>query len=168
MAPVTDVEHAADPHRRIAQLLTGHCVEQALHVAAGLGIADRLADGAVSSDDLARATGAHGPSLYRLLRLLAGLGVFAEDRDRRFALTPLGATLRSDAPGSMRDPRALLRRGGAVGGLGDLRHAVMTGESAFEHVQALPFYDYLARHPAIGGSFNRFMTRMSEQQTPPS
>ena len=71
-------------------------------VAAKLGIADLLKDGPKSSDELAQATGTHGRSLYRLLRALASVGVFAEAEDGRFELTPLGECLQTGIPGSVR------------------------------------------------------------------
>ena len=55
-----------------------------MHVAAELGIADLLRDGPKTIEQLAAATGAHRQSLYRLLRMLAGYGVFAEDAAGRF------------------------------------------------------------------------------------
>jgi hypothetical protein len=51
---------------------------------------------------LAEACGAHAPSLGRVLRALASVGVFAEDEQGRFGLTPLAQTLRSDTTGSLR------------------------------------------------------------------
>ncbi len=77
----------AEPLMRMLVLLNGHCVEQALHVAAVLGIADLLMEGVKSSDELASATATHEPSLYRLLRTLASIGIFSEDRNRPFTLT---------------------------------------------------------------------------------
>src|SRR3954451_13080982 len=79
-------------------LINGYQVTQAIHVAVTLGVPDRLADGALTADDLAAATDAHAPSLYRLLRALAAVGILHEDAERRFALTALGEGLRSDAP----------------------------------------------------------------------
>jgi hypothetical protein len=75
-------------------MLNGFLTVQALHVAAVLGIADLLASGPRSLPDLAAATGAHRSSLQRLLRMLTGPGVFCEEPDGRFAVTPLGATAR--------------------------------------------------------------------------
>jgi predicted ester cyclase len=69
-------------------LMYGFFVSRAIHVAAELGIADLLRDGSTTIDQLASATGTHRPSLYRLLRMLAGYGVFAEHRDGQFELTP--------------------------------------------------------------------------------
>jgi len=79
------------PSLALRRLVNGFQVTQAVRVAAVLGIADLLTDGPRSSDDLAAVTGSHPGALYRLLRALAGVGVFSEEADRRFALTELGA-----------------------------------------------------------------------------
>lgn len=84
------------------QLITGYWASQAVGVAARLGVADQLAAGPRGSDDLARAVGADPQALYRVLRMLASIGLFTETVPDAFALTPLGATLRTDAPGSLR------------------------------------------------------------------
>jgi hypothetical protein len=166
MAAQTEPIRSPAPLQQMLQLLNGHCVEQALHVAAVLGIADLLADGAKGVDELASATGAHGPSLYRVLRMLAGIGVFDEGTNGRFTLTPLGATLRSDVPDSVRDRAIFYGSPEMWRTWGNLRHAVMTGESPFEHTHGEPFYEYLARHPGVGAPFNRYMTKSSEQHNP--
>jgi hypothetical protein len=90
------------PPVAMLDMIKGFWVSRALYVAAKLGIPDLLRDEPKSSDDLAQATGTHAPSLYRVLRALDSVGVFAEDDRGRFALTPLGATLRTDIPGSLR------------------------------------------------------------------
>src|SRR5687768_11375737 len=87
--------------RVLAQMLQGNQIQQAIYVAAKLEIADLLRDGPMSSEELAQATGSDRRSLYRLLRALASLGIFSEDADGRFALSPLGAFLRTDTPDSM-------------------------------------------------------------------
>jgi hypothetical protein len=84
------------------RMIAGYFVSQAIYVAAKLGVADRLSDGPRSADELARDIGAHDRSLYRLLRALASVGLFAEDADGRFSLTPLADLIRSDVPGSQR------------------------------------------------------------------
>jgi len=156
----------ADPLQQMLLMLNGHCVEQALHVVAVLGIADLLADGTRQADDLAEATGAHAPSLYRVMRMLAGVGVFTESEDGTFGLTPLGDTLRTDVPHSARD-RAIFYGSPAMWqAWGSLRLSVMTGEPAFEHVHQTPLYDYLGRHQEVGAPFNRYMSKTSGQHNP--
>src|SRR5262245_29309966 len=75
---------------------------RAVYAAACLGLADHLAAGPCTVEELAHFTGTHARSLHRLLRALASQGVLTEAEPRRFALTPLGAALRSDAPGGAR------------------------------------------------------------------
>ena len=88
---------SSNPAAELVLLVTGYRVSQAIHVAATLGIADLIKDGASSASDLAVATNSHAGALYRVLRALAAAGVFHEDDEKRFSLTPLGECLRSDA-----------------------------------------------------------------------
>jgi hypothetical protein len=109
----------------------GHFVPRALALAARLGLADLLRDGPRSARDLAAATQAHAPSLARVLRLLASVGVFAELPDGTFALTPLGEPLRSDVPGSVRALVLMFAGVEAQDAWKDLEHCVRTGEASF-------------------------------------
>ncbi len=91
------------PPAAMMKLITGYWVSQTIGAVALLGVADRFDGGARNVDDLASEVGADPQALYRALRLLASIGVFAEAGPRSFALTPLGNTLRSDAPDSVRN-----------------------------------------------------------------
>jgi C-methyltransferase len=103
-------------HRRAApppllDLIQGHRVAQAIHVAARLGIADVLAAGPLTPGEIARRVEADPDGVRRLLRALAAHEVFAVRPDGRYELTPSAATLRSDHPDSVRS--AALFSGGA-------------------------------------------------------
>src|SRR5688572_6439675 len=93
--PTTDVP---PPHAQLIQMSTGYWVSRLVHLAAELGLADHLAAGPLSAEDLATRTQTHAPALHRVLRSLASLGLFTEDVSRRFSLTELGAALKTDAP----------------------------------------------------------------------
>jgi len=82
-------------------LTIGHWVARLVHVAAKLRLADLLQGGPRTPEDLAEAAGVQAPALYRVLRALASVGVFAETTGRRSKLTPLAATLRTDVSGSL-------------------------------------------------------------------
>lgn len=84
----------------LLRLICGHQVSQAIHVAATLGLADLLGSGPKTIADLAAATKAHPAALYRLMRALASIGVFREDNERRFALTPIGEFLGANVAGT--------------------------------------------------------------------
>src|SRR5262245_33852617 len=84
------------------RLITGFYVSQAIYAMARLGIADFLRDGPLESEELAQRSKTQGQSLKRVLRLLVTAGLFTEDNQGRFALTPIGDHLRTGVPGSMR------------------------------------------------------------------
>jgi hypothetical protein len=147
------------PSATLRHLVNGYQVSQALHVAATLGIADRLAE----SDELAAAVGAHAPTLYRVLRALAAVGVLHEDEERRFALTPVGDCLRSDADEPVGGWAAMIGRPYVWQAWGELLHSVRTGESAFEHVHGVDAWTYRTRHPEEGEIFDRAMADLARR-----
>src|SRR4028119_591557 len=90
------------PIEAMLQMMSGFWVSRGIYAVAKLGVADSLRDGAKTSEELATATATHADSLYRILRMLAMVGVFRQDGENRFNLTPLSETLLSDVPGSLR------------------------------------------------------------------
>jgi hypothetical protein len=145
----------------LRQLVNGYQVSQAIYVAAALGIADLLADGARSSDELAVDTDTHAASLYRLLRALAGIGVLHEDDERRFSLTPLGEPLRSDVRQPIGGWAAFVGRPTHWNAWGYLLHSVRTGENAMRHILGESVWEYRAAHPEEAEVFDRAMTDLT-------
>ena len=119
------------PPIMLYQLSIGHYFSRALHLAAKLKVADLLKNGPRSYEELAKETGTHGPSLNRVLRLLASVGVFSEQENGKFALTPLGELLRSGVPGSMRASVMLFAGVRIQDSWKELEYCVQTGEPAF-------------------------------------
>lgn len=148
------------PQVALVQMITGSWVSQSIYAAAKLGLADLLKDGAKSSAELAEMTGTHERSLYRLLRGLASLGIFAEDEQGRFSLTPLATYLQNDVPGSMR-AMAIMMGEEHHQAWGNILHSVKTGESAFEQIYQAPVFEYLAQHPESSQIFDQAMTSFS-------
>src|SRR5688500_18380664 len=153
------------PAVALRRLVNGYQVSQAIHVATVLGVADHLAGGPRSSDELAVATGSHPDALYRLLRALAAVGVFREEPGRRFGPTPLGECLRADAPQPAGPWAAFLASPPQWQAWGALLHSVRTGENAFRHVHGADVWAYRARHPESGALFDRAMTGMTRLGT---
>jgi hypothetical protein len=141
----------------LLQMMTGYWVSQALYVAAKLGVADLLAEGPRSVEALAVATQTDAPSLHRVMRALASVGVFTEARPRTFALTPLAALLRTEAPDSMR-ALAIMYAEEQYRAWGDVLYSVRTGTTAFEKQFGTSYFAYLAQHPEADRVFNEAMT----------
>jgi hypothetical protein len=153
---------ASPPPATLLQMMTGYWVSQAVYVAAKLGIADLLADGPVGCDHLAAATDTHAPSLRRVLRALASVGVFTEASPGSFTLTPLAELLRTETPGSMR-ALAIMYAEEQYRAWGELLHSVRTGEMAFDHQFGMGYFAYLAQHPEADRVFNEAMTGWTHQ-----
>ncbi|MBA2705041.1 MAG: methyltransferase [Blastocatellia bacterium] len=145
----------------LMNLTAGKCVTQALAVVAELGIADLLKDGAKSVVDIARAANASEDGIYRLLRALASVGLFAETGKRRFRLTPLGKLLRSDSPEALGGYARFTGHQSMWKPWGEFRHSIRTGEPAFDHVFAMPIFEYFAKTPEAAAVFDAAMTSIS-------
>ncbi|MCP4545646.1 MAG: methyltransferase [bacterium] len=133
------------------QFITAKWISKPIHVVAQLGIADMLTSGARHVDDLAAQCGARASSLYRILRALAGLGIFTEVEPRSFGLTPAAECLRS---GEMRALALFLLSDWHERAWEKLSHTVVSGEVAFEDAHGLTAFDWLAEHPEEARIYN--------------
>jgi hypothetical protein len=155
-----------DDRAWMQELYQGARLAQMVHVAARLGIADFLTEGPKSAEDLARLTGSHPSSLYRLLRALAGFDVFAEIGPGMFELTSRASYLRSGVPGSLRAYYIHNGSDDTWRAWGQLLHTVMTGETAFRHVWGMSNFEYRTLHPEANAAFNASMTGVASPLGP--
>jgi O-methyltransferase/methyltransferase family protein len=148
---------------QLSRLIMSAWVPQAIHVAAALGLADRLAGGPATSDDVARAVGAKPDAVRRILRALAVLDLVRETEGGAFALAPMGEYLRSDAPDSMRSWALLWGSERIWNGWGKLLPAVKTGETAPKLVAGKNAFEWMAEDPALLEIFDRSMTELTKR-----
>jgi len=132
----------------VLQMIWGIHISRAVYVVAELGIADLLAGGPMTAAQLAQATRAHEPSLYRVLRLLASLGVLIEHDHRSFSLTILGERLRAGVPASMRS-FALTADAGGLRPFEPITEIVRTGRHGFDIAYGMGSFEFLAAHPDL-------------------
>ena len=152
---------AANAYADLMRLVNGFQVSAAISTAATLGIADLLAVGPRSADDLAVATCTHPRSLYRLMRALAAAGVFHEDDSRQFSLTPLSECLRSDAAVPAAPWSRFIGRPYFWNTWSHLLHSIRTGENAFVHLNGIDVWEYRKRNPDDSMAFNQAMEGLS-------
>jgi hypothetical protein len=148
---------AAPPHAQLVQMASAHWVSRIIYVAARLGLADLLAEGEKTANELAAVTGTDAPSLYRVMRALVDLGVLTESATKRFALTPVGEALRSNAPGEGRATVLTIASDWWVRGFGELLYSVQTGKSGFEKALGMPIFDWIAKDPDAVSLFSQTM-----------
>jgi len=146
---------------QLLEMIFGFTLSRAIAVAAQLGIADLLKDGPKNVDQLAPAVGADPRSLYRLLRALGGVGVFAEDADGRFGLTSLSELLRSDAPESLRAFASLMADDVTFEIWAELPYSIQGGKPAAPYKLGKPWFEWLEEHPSKAKEFHDAMTSLS-------
>ena len=150
--------------QQLDQMITGYWVSQSIYAAAKLGIADLLVAGPQTAELLADATKTNCGALYRLLRALASVGIFTENEQREFALTPLAEFLRSDVPGSKR-ALALMSGDEQFQAWSEILYSIQTGKTSFDKVFEKPIFEYLADNPDKGQIFDQAMTGIHGRET---
>jgi hypothetical protein len=153
-------------HVQLIQMCAGGWVAAAVYAAARLGLADHLADGPRTADDLAARTGMHAPSLYRFLRTIASFGIVTERDGRRFGLTPLGEALETGASGAARSTLLAFGAPAFWRTWEEIGYSLETGKPAFEHVWGTPFFDYLATRPEAAAHFSEAMIGFHGSEPP--
>lgn len=148
------------------QMLGGSWITQGIYVAAELGIADAVADGPLTAEELAARVGADGDALYRLLRALACAGIFEEDAGGKFSLTPLAEQLRSDIPDSQRS-FAIMMGAEFYQSWGNLLYSVQTGNEAYHKTFGRSFFEYMTEHPDRHAIYDAAMTGVHGGETEP-
>jgi O-methyltransferase domain/Dimerisation domain len=148
------------PQEQMLALIGGFWVARSLYLAAEIGVADEFDGQPKTVAQLATGTNTEPRSLYRLLRALASVGVFTEVSDQTFALTPLGETLQTNNPGSMRYTAIAQMGEDHSLGWGNGLYSLRTGEIAFDQATGMPIWDYYAQHPVLEQKFSRSMSNM--------
>lgn len=159
-----------EPYERLTALIFGIVPAQLVYLMARLRLADLVADGPMTIEELSFATQTRPDMLLRVMRGLQGLGLVVESGGR-ISVTEMGALLGSDAAGSLRDV-AMHAGAEAYKAWGELEHTVRTGEPAFEVDFGESFFSYLRSHPEAGASFDGMMSQLrggsSLRQSPPT
>lgn len=148
--------HPLPPPAQIMQIAASKMITKPLYLAAKLGIADLLAGGPKHVDELAASAGAHAPSLYRMLRTLASVGVFTEVGERRFALTPTAELLKSGP--TMRAMVLWLNDPRHDRAWEQLEHTVRTGEPCVDKAYGKPVFEWLPTVPDLAAIFHDAMS----------
>lgn len=157
---------APAPHVQLIQMGTAYWVSKMLFATAKLGLADKLSAGAKSAAEIAGPLEVHAPSLHRLMRTLASLGILSEQSNQRFALTPLGQALKTGAPGSARSTLLSFCSPWFNRGFDNIMHSLSTGKSGFEHAHGKPVFDYIGQFPEEAALLSEAMNGFHGEEPP--
>ena len=139
------------PPAQLMKFIVGKWISKPIYIAAELGIADMLAEGSKSIEELAQASQSHAPSLYRMMRALASVGIFFETEGKRFELTPMAECLKN---GAMRSVALMFNSDWSDKAWGYFMDSVKTGVTAFEKAHGMPISDWLEKNPLAADVFN--------------
>ena len=151
-------------------LTSGQLTSKAVYIVAKLGIADHLKNGPKNIEELAEETKTYPNSLYRLLRMLASIGIFAETKgggveehtnQRRFELTPMASLILSETKDSVRNFALLFGLESFKKAIDDVLYSIETGESSFKHANGLDMYEYMQQNQKDAQIFNGAMTSLT-------
>jgi SAM-dependent methyltransferase len=136
------------PPAMAAWLTMAYRGSQVVIAATKLAVPDALGKGAMTSVEVARATGTKPEWMHRLLRALAAFEVVRDLGDGRFELTAVGDCLRADAPNSVRPMALMYGSDSSWEACGKLPDCVRPGETAYRLLHDVDnLFPYLDRHP---------------------
>jgi hypothetical protein len=146
------------PEAILTQTILGSLNAQAVYVVAKLGVADLLTEGPKPIEEIARAVDADTPSLYRVMRALSSQGVFVEESDKVFKLTPMSEFLRSDVEGSLRGVAIFMGEDWHWRVWGQTLYSVKTGKEAWSRVHGESVFPYFSKNPEAARIFDEAMS----------
>ncbi|MFC2156532.1 methyltransferase [Acidobacteriota bacterium] len=139
------------PPAQLMKFIVGRWISKPIYVAAELRIADMLAEGPKSIEELALLSQSHASSLFRVMRALASVGIFSEREDKRFELTPMAEYLRT---GAMRSIALMFNSDWSDKAWSCFLKSVKTGGTAFETAHGMPVSNWLEDNPRAADVFN--------------
>jgi hypothetical protein len=142
------------------RLVNGFRTFQMVAVACRLNLPDLVVESPKDAAELAAATGTNELAMRKVLRGLAGCGVFVEQADGRFASTEISDAFRADRPGVRTLTMMLSEEGYEV--WGHLMYTLQTGKPAYQHVRGKSRWEDLADHPDAAALFNAAMAEITK------
>jgi hypothetical protein len=149
---------ALPPPLLMMQLLFGKQLTYALSGVARLGIADHMSGEPQTVEAIAAKAGVHAPSLYRVMRMLAGFGVFKEGPQRHLALTPVGDLLKTGIPGSLRYMAMMFGEEFSTRAYEHIGDCLRGGGDGVTEAYGKSIWEVLAERPEQCETFQRAMT----------
>lgn len=150
--PVVDV------HRQMMEMIFGFAISQIVRTAAEFSLADHLAAGPLTAEQIAERENSAPATTFRLLRACVAFGLATVDDAGRFHGTALLDTLRTDTPRSMRAFAVAVTNTGHWLPWLKFGEAVRTGHSQAHNALGMEFFDHLEQNPSMAKEFSAGMS----------
>jgi hypothetical protein len=132
------------PEQQMMQFILGKWISKPIYVAVKLGIPDILGEENKSIKDLAELTDTSAATLYRMMRALAGVGIFFELENRIFKNTTLSEGLMKDR---LKSAVLMFQSPWHDSIWENLQYSIQTGKPAFEKVFGESAFEWFGKNP---------------------
>ena len=149
---------------KLFDLFASHRITALIYVAARLGIADLLGEGAMSAAELAKRTGADERALHRLMRGLVTIGICRQS-EGDFELTEIGVHLAEGGHPSLK-AFALFEGGMLWQAWGGLLESINSGKTAAELAGDRDLFAMMQRDQDSVRIFNEAMVSLTRIVAP--
>lgn len=146
------------PPFRLMQISSSFWQARILYVAVRLDIASALGDEHLAVDEISARVSAQADATYRLLRMLAAMGIFKEVAPHIFGNNKLSSPLREDNPKNIR-AMILMHNSEEMSRpwYEQLEYGIRNGETPFRRTHGQELYAYMDDHPEFDALFSRAM-----------
>jgi hypothetical protein len=158
MPLLSDSVDGVDPHQQMTEMMFGYCVSQMIRTVADLNLADHLAAGPLTAQEIADREGSAPATTSRLMRACATFGLVTADEAGRFHGTALLDTLRMDAPRSLRALVMAVTNSASWLPWINFGASVRSGHSQAHNALGMDFFDYLEQNPSQAREFSAGMS----------
>jgi len=143
---------------RLIQIGSSFWQSRALYVGVKLSLADEIADSEKSTTTLAEKLGLNENHLYRLMRMLASIGIFTETSPRKFTNSKLSNYLREDNPNNVK-AMILMHNSPEMTKpwTESLEESIKDGSIPFEKVHGVDLFEYMNQHKEFDDLFSHAM-----------
>jgi predicted O-methyltransferase YrrM len=154
----TDAVAGVDPYQQMTEMIFGYCISQMIRTVSDLSLADHLAAGPLTVQEIAEREGSAPATTFRLMRACATFGLVTTDDVGRFHSTALLDTLRMDAPRSLRAFAMAVTNSASWLPWINFGASVRSGHSQAHNALGMDFFDYLEQNPSQAREFSAGMS----------
>jgi O-methyltransferase domain len=148
-------------YEQMLSMVLGSWVTQTVRAVADLSLADHLAEGNMTADEVAEREGSAPDTTLRLMRAGVSTGLLESVGDERFRGTPLLKTLRKDDPRTLRPLALAMTRPSHWLPWSEFVAGIRKGETQVVKALGTDLFEYLENNPVEAQEFSAAMRSLT-------